>query len=466
MMNYRPTTISTKNIYFTPGMLIVDGDDQNRMVFSRFLETQRYRVWEAGNLVEAKKVLDNFHVDLVFLSINFGYDGVISLLSWIREKLQQSSVIIITTRKSVDAFDECSTLGADDYISYPLDFTNVVTVVHRALDLRRNRSDNQSKMENSEISSIAGYEIRGILGKGNMGTVYLVEKQLHGVRRNYALKILMRPEGEGEERCRELLERFLREAEMAAKLIHPNIVRIIDFGLAEENRVPYIVMDLIKGATLRRILGGEWSLDRIEKVKIVRQVAFALTKIHSHGICHRDIKPENIMLNLRGKVKVTDFGIARLPNSQLTQSFKIMGTPAYMAPESFSSALVDYRADIFSLGVVAYELLLNQKPFVSDTIDGYRKAILNKSPVAPRKLNPDFPLELQEILAKALKKDSASRYKAAAEMVLDLDEYLNGLEEDNGTEILDFAEYFSESPDMEEHRTQNLKGYETKDDWR
>jgi serine/threonine-protein kinase len=162
----------------------------------------------------------------------------------------------------------------------------------------------------------------------------------------------------------------------------------------------------------------------VQKALILRQIADALSAIHERKICHRDIKPANIMVDQALTVKLTDFGIAHLPDSDLTMTANILGTPTYMSPEAFISAKVDERSDIFSLGTVAYEFLLGRKPFQSDNIRALARVIQFSKPQAPCKINPNFPRKLQQILAKMLKKDPANRYRSATEVVTEIDEYL------------------------------------------
>ena len=293
----------------------------------------------------------------------------------------------------------------------------------------------------SEYSDLfAGYELKEVLGKGAMGAVYLAHKIERGVTKEYALKVLHPVTNQNESQIREVLERFLREAETASTLTHPNILQILDYGLAEDQLQPYIVMELVKGQSLRDYMTGEININFLQKLKLIRQVAEALYVIHSHKIYHRDVKPENIMIGTELNVKVTDFGFVRLPNSELTQTLKVVGTPFYMAPEAYTSSRVDERADIFSLGVVAYELLLDRKPFMANSFPHLRKAIQTERPLGPKKIDPSFPIELQDMLACALKKDPQARYGSAREIVLQLDDYLLRISKPPETTIVNISD--------------------------
>jgi len=248
-------------------------------------------------------------------------------------------------------------------------------------------------------------------------------------------------------------------------LKHPNIVEIFECGLSEEEEPqPYIVMELIEGDSLRKYINGTYVINLLDKVKIVRQVAEALHTIHSGNIFHRDVKPENIMVGDDLNVKVTDFGFARLPNSELTQTLKVVGTPFYMAPESYASSKVDAKADIFSMGVVAYELFLGQKPFTANSFSELRTLIQTARPIGPKKIDPSFPTELQTFMAKSLKKNQNSRYNSVVEVISELDEYLAKISRPPETTIIDISKenVIRSAIEME---TEIHEGYRFNQDW-
>ncbi len=376
-------------------------------------------------MLEAESLLERENYQLLLLSIEKSdQSSCIEFIQRLKKRSPPLQVIIITSKKRFDAFIECSEIGGDDYLTYPLEFTNVVNIVNRTVELRKKEEQAIPPEKcNPNARYIAQYEVKGVLGSGSMGIVYLAHKVIDGVPKNYALKILSKPESFNEESVRELLERFLREAEAAAGLRHPKIVGIVDYGISEDDHTPYIVMDLVRGRSLRYYINNPIQLGYTEKVRIIREVAHGLTVIHLHGICHRDIKPENIMLDENLNVKITDFGIARMPNSDLTQTMKVLGTPAYMAPEAFSSSKIEATADIFSLGVVAYELFLGMRPFQGDSIDALRNAIRKERPLHPHKIDIDFPDNLIHLLVKMLRKKPAERYQSAGDIVVELDDY-------------------------------------------
>lgn len=250
--------------------------------------------------------------------------------------------------------------------------------------------------EEQDAPEFPGLEIQGVLGQGGMGLVYrAVQKNLG---RTVALKVLS-PELSADS---DFVERFTREARALALLNHPNIVAVYDSGIHE--RVPYLVMEYVEGSSLRALMGSS-GLSAERALEIVVQICDALQYAHSQGVVHRDIKPENILVDREGRVKVADFGLARLAEprtSQVTRSSVILGTPHYMAPEQIENpAAVDHRADLYSLGVILYEMLTGGLPL------GRFEAPSRKAKLS-RWLDP--------VVLKSLEKDPALRYQSATQM--------------------------------------------------
>jgi len=256
------------------------------------------------------------------------------------------------------------------------------------------------------------YRVIDTIGKGAMGMVY---KGLDpAIDRPVALKTIRLDNIVDSRDVLELKERLNREAKAAGKLSHPNIVTIYDVG--EEQSLQYIAMEYLEGQTLEALINSGYNWDYKTLCKIMIQICEALDFAHEHGIVHRDIKPANIMVLENDRVKVMDFGIARFDSSNMTQSGTALGTPNYISPEQLKGKKVDRRSDIFSLGVVFYEILTGKKPFKGDTISALIYSILHTSPPPPSEINLEVPRIFDKIIAKALVKDPDLRFQTAREM--------------------------------------------------
>ncbi|MFZ5522945.1 MAG: serine/threonine-protein kinase [Pseudomonadota bacterium] len=265
------------------------------------------------------------------------------------------------------------------------------------------------------ISQLGRYEVLGELGQGAMGVVYKARDPL--IDRVVAIKTINLALALDEKE--EFESRFYQEAKAAGRLSHPNIVTIYDVG--KNGDIAYIAMEFLEGRELRDIMndGGLLPIDQV--LDIVAQVAQGLAYAHEHDIVHRDVKPSNVMI-VRGKhVKITDFGIARMPSSAVqTQTGMVLGSPKYMSPEQVMGKVIDQRSDIFSLGVMLYEMLTGQAPFNGDNVNAIMYQTLNAIPVPPNTLNPEVPEMINFIVAKALAKKAEDRYQNALDFAVDL----------------------------------------------
>jgi serine/threonine protein kinase len=261
---------------------------------------------------------------------------------------------------------------------------------------------------------IGRYKILGELGRGAMGIVYRAEDP--ALDRIVALKtIILAEDAAGR---MEYHKRFFQEAKAAGKLTHPHIVTTYDFG--EEDGLAYMAMELLEGTELRtRMKDG--AIKPADALDIARQVADGLGFAHERGVVHRDIKPANIMLLPRGQVKIMDFGIARMRAADFkTSTGIVLGTPKYMSPEQIEGSPVDHRSDIFSLGIVLYEMLTGARLFAGEDAPQIMHNVTHLEHEPPTRLNPELPAMLDFVVARALKKNPAVRYQDTYELAADL----------------------------------------------
>lgn len=260
------------------------------------------------------------------------------------------------------------------------------------------------------------YEIREIIGVGGMAVVYKAYDNIDD--RIVAVKILKEEYLANEEFRR----RFKNESKAIAVLSHPNIVKVYDVSYGD--RLQYIVMEYVEGITLKEYIEQQGVINQKEAVYFVMQILRALQHAHDKGVVHRDIKPQNIMLLENGTIKVTDFGIARFSRSETrTLSDSTIGSVHYISPEQARGDVTDDKADLYSVGVMFYEMLTGQLPFVADSSVSVAIMQLQNEPKRPTEINPDIPIGLEQIIMHAMKKNVAERYQSAAEMILDLEEF-------------------------------------------
>ena len=253
-----------------------------------------------------------------------------------------------------------------------------------------------------------------------MGVVFLGRDPVIG--RLVALKTI-RANGEDDSETREFTERFLREAQAAGTLSHPNIVTIHDVGEEVETGTSFIAMEYVEGKNLKQLLKDKVSLSYDRIAEIVTSVGEALDYAHRRGIVHRDVKPANIILTNDGTVKITDFGIAKINSSSLTATGQFLGTPNYMSPEQVTGEVVDGRSDLFSLGVVLYELLTKKKPFAGDNLTSISYKIVHEPYPPLQTYDAAIPAEFNPILVRALAKDPAARFQSGKDFVQALSEF-------------------------------------------
>src|SRR5213080_2246610 len=274
--------------------------------------------------------------------------------------------------------------------------------------------------------TLGRYQLERVLGKGAMGIVYeALDPKLH---RKVAIKTILISQLD-EETAKDFSMRFVREAQAVARLNHPNIVQVYDFG--EEGDISYLVMEFIKGKELKTFFDANERFDLKEAVRVMCELCDALDFAHNAGIIHRDIKPANVMLDAQARTKLTDFGVARVQDSdktsvERTQAGTMVGTPAYMSPEQITGGNIDKRTDVFSAGIILYQFLTGEKPFTGSGAWTIVKKILHEDPAPPSSLNNAITPLFDAVVNKALSKNPDTRFQSARDLGVALKRALEG----------------------------------------
>jgi serine/threonine-protein kinase len=258
------------------------------------------------------------------------------------------------------------------------------------------------------IETLGKYEIKRALGRGAMGTVYEGWDPI--IARRVAIKTVPLPDASDTE-ADEALARFRREAQAAGRLNHPNIVGVFDYG--ETNDLAYIVMEFVDGSPLKSVLDRQERFVLPAMIRIMEDLLAGLQFSHERGVVHRDIKPANIMLTSAGQAKIADFGIARIESSSMTLDGTVLGTPAYMSPEQFMGQVVDARTDVYSSGVLLYQLLTGERPFEGASMSAIMHKALNFEPPEPSRLSVTAPPSFDAVVRRAMAKRPEDRYPSA-----------------------------------------------------
>jgi serine/threonine protein kinase/CheY-like chemotaxis protein len=399
-------------------LLVVDDNEMNRDTLQRQLERAGYEVATAAEGLEALSMIDSQSFDLVLLDVMMpGLTGI-ELLKIVRNDHSATDlpIIMATARDKSENMVEALSLGANDYVTKPLDFPVVLARIEAHLKMKNAAAAAKAAAPPARSASViepgatlAGkFKLESKIGSGAFGAVY---KAKHlALAKDIAIKVLqgnMMPSDEA-------LRRFKQEGVSACRIQHPNAVSILDFGVTDDG-VAYLAMELLSGQSLAEALKKDGTMSPQRCAQILAPLCDVLGEAHTAGIIHRDVKPGNVFLH-QGRsgevVKVLDFGIAKLLDdgtSELTVEGTLVGTPAYMAPERLSGQTYDGKSDVYSIGIMLYEMLCGQPPFKSGDLMAVAMMQMTQEPKPLRLHNPSVPPAVEAAVMAILVKDPQQR---------------------------------------------------------
>jgi len=400
-----------------PHILIVDDDETIQHLMVDALSAKNYLVDSAANAEIAINMMADAHYSLILIDINLpGMTGR-ELLAYCKKHTPHTAVIMITGAPELDGAVTLMKEGAFDYLAKPIGIQKLYERIQNVL--KKRATIEIDPVLTPILKSIPPeYNIVKIICTTETSIILLVEKET----KYYAMKIL---KYETMNECSmNKIKRFFREAQLMRSISHPNIVKVYEYRF-ENEKIPFILTEYVPSSSLTQEIVDKMSF--YEKLVFIHKIAGAIWEIHKKGIIHRDIKPSNIMVTSDGEPKLTDFGIAGIKDSSLTLTREILGSPRYMSPEAFVACRdTDTRSDIFSFGLVVYEILTSQKAFKGNNINQIIHAVCSQKPIRPSHLNSEIPEGLDNILAEMLAKSPDDRYKNIAVIAMDIESVIKG----------------------------------------
>lgn len=399
----------------TARVLVIESDPGLCEMIGAIIRKAGYNVDTADSVGKAMGFLENVSYELTVIDVECPDIRKSDILGQVRQ-YSTMETIILTGNPSTDEAITFIRDGAYDYISKPFPTEKFMNSIFAAVG--RQRKEYRKRLNHSVFGEcqydfediLQDYTLLKVLGNGTTGAVFLVQVGSGELR---AIKILRKTDTA--DKFQNLTARFLREAKILSSLSHRHIIKIYEYGIHPVAKLPYMVMEYVDGGTVYDFL--QTCPDMDAKLRIIEEVADALAAVHAKGVLHRDVKPPNILMDDNGSTRLTDFGVAHVQDSSLTIENELVGSPAYFSPEACAKGgVTDERSDIFSLGVVAYELLVGHRPFYGETVSAIMSTIINEKPIPPRRLNPDIPMEVETILGKMLAKNKNTRYQRAADV--------------------------------------------------
>lgn len=418
---------------FVESILIVDDDPDFSSFLKKILTMQRYHVESVFSCADAFRKISSKKYSLIMIDVGMPDMSGVEFFHNLHKDIEYTELIVMTGSPNIEAAVDVVKEGAFDYLAKPFDNDKMIQKVRDAIRSRNKKiMDELEHTATQNISmgnSFHGYKYIKDLHGGSICDVMLVEKN----SAYYVMKIfhkLDRPED-----LESIMKKFQRVVHSASGIRHPNVIRIHEYSDAvNQKNSPYMVTEYVPGRSLAHYIGSG-KLSAEEKYRIVREIVSALSAIHTAGLLHRDIKPANIILDRDTRsIKVTDFGISTLIAQNYTETENLRGSPAYMAPECFSSfEKIGAPVDIFAAGVLVYELITGIRPFYGENIAEIIASIKNDKPPRPRMIINNIPPEIEDAIGGMLLKDHRKRL-TAAELLSLLD---SGAREAGHRELID-----------------------------